>query len=98
MPSSFAVSRLSPRVCRSVSWITRISISASGMPIGNVSDVAEIEMRVIHETLRHTRGDKRLTAKLLGIATRTIYRRLEASGEGGGDEHPDDDADGTKES
>jgi two-component system response regulator HydG len=34
-------------------------------------------MRVIHETLRHTRGDKRLTAKLLGIATRTIYRRLE---------------------
>ncbi|MBA3539556.1 MAG: sigma-54-dependent Fis family transcriptional regulator [Deltaproteobacteria bacterium] len=42
-----------------------------GMPL------AEIEMRVIHETLRHTRGDKRLTAKLLGIATRTIYRRLE---------------------
>ena len=40
--------------------------------------LAEIEMRVIHETLRHTRGDKRLTAKLLGIATRTIYRRLEA--------------------
>ena len=35
-------------------------------------------MRVIHETLRHTRGDKRLTAKLLGIATRTIYRRLES--------------------
>ena len=38
MPSSFAVRRLSPRVWRSVSWITRISISASGMPIGNVSD------------------------------------------------------------
>jgi two-component system response regulator HydG len=41
--------------------------------------LAEIEMRVIHETLRHTRNDKRLTAKLLGIATRTIYRRLEAT-------------------
>jgi two-component system response regulator HydG len=41
----------------------------------------EIEMRVIHETLRHTGGDKRLAAKLLGIATRTIYRRLETSGE-----------------
>jgi len=41
--------------------------------------LAEIEMRVIHETLRHTRGDKRLTAKLLGIATRTIYRRLETT-------------------
>ncbi|HSD90787.1 MAG TPA: sigma-54 dependent transcriptional regulator, partial [Kofleriaceae bacterium] len=51
-----------------------------GMPL------AEIEMRVIHETLRHTRGDKRLTAKLLGIATRTIYRRLEASGEADGGE------------
>ncbi len=43
--------------------------------------LAEIEMRVIRETLRHTGGDKRLAAKLLGIATRTIYRRLEASGE-----------------
>jgi two-component system response regulator HydG len=35
-------------------------------------------MRVIRETLQHTRGDKRLAAKLLGIATRTIYRRLES--------------------
>ncbi len=43
--------------------------------------LSEIEMRVIRETLRHTGGDKRLAAKLLGIATRTIYRRLEASGE-----------------
>ena len=45
---------------------------AVGMPL------SEIEMRVIHETLRHTRGDKRVAAKLLGIATRTIYRRLES--------------------
>ncbi len=56
-----------------------------GMPL------AEIEMRVIHETLRHTRGDKRLTAKLLGIATRTIYRRLESTGEGGGEGDDTDD-------
>ncbi|MEJ7601172.1 MAG: sigma-54 dependent transcriptional regulator [Kofleriaceae bacterium] len=56
--------------------------SALTFPIG--MPLAEIEMRVIHETLRHTRGDKRLTAKLLGIATRTIYRRLET---------PDPDAD-----
>ena len=49
----------------------------------------EIEMRVIRETLRETRGDKRLAAKLLGIATRTIYRRLEAQGDesdAGGDD------------
>ena len=53
--------------------------------------LAEIEMRVIHETLRHTRGDKRLTAKLLGIATRTIYRRLEATDPESAGETVDDD-------
>jgi two-component system response regulator HydG len=39
----------------------------------------EIELRVIHETLRHTKGDKKLAAQLLGIATRTIYRKLDPS-------------------
>jgi two-component system response regulator HydG len=43
--------------------------------------LSEIEMRVIHETLRHTKGDKRLAAQLLGIATRTIYRKLETPSE-----------------
>jgi len=51
--------------------------------------LSEIEMRVIRETLRHTRGDKRLAAKLLGIATRTIYRRLESTGAPNG--RPEDD-------
>lgn len=37
----------------------------------------EVEQRLIFETLRYTKGDKRLAAQLLGIATRTIYRRLE---------------------
>jgi two-component system response regulator HydG len=46
------------------------------IPIG--TPLAEIERRVIHETLRHTKGDKRLCAQLLGIATRTIYRKLES--------------------
>ncbi|HEY0714362.1 MAG TPA: sigma-54 dependent transcriptional regulator [Polyangia bacterium] len=44
---------------------------AVGTPLG------EIERRVIHATLAHVGGDKRLCAQLLGIATRTIYRRLE---------------------
>jgi two-component system response regulator HydG len=39
----------------------------------------EIERRVIHATLAHTNGDKRLAAQLLGIATRTIYRKLAPS-------------------
>ncbi len=38
----------------------------------------EMELRMIKETLRHTKGDKKLAAQLLGIAPRTIYRKLEA--------------------
>jgi two-component system response regulator HydG len=40
----------------------------------------EVERRLIEETLRRTRGDKKLAAQLLGIATRTIYRKLDAYG------------------
>ncbi|MET0283559.1 MAG: sigma-54 dependent transcriptional regulator [Polyangiales bacterium] len=42
----------------------------------------EIERRAIHATLEHTGGDKRLAAQLLGIATRTIYRKLDAERDG----------------
>jgi two-component system response regulator HydG len=37
----------------------------------------ELERKAIDITLRHTRGDKNMAARLLGIATRTIYRHLE---------------------
>ena len=37
----------------------------------------QVVRRVIHATLAHVGGDKRVCAQLLGIATRTIYRRLE---------------------
>ena len=58
------------------------------IPIG--TPMEEVERRVIHETLRHTKGDKTLAARLLGIAARTIYRKLEreASGGSGGSEDP----------
>src|SRR5882672_1813898 len=36
----------------------------------------EVESRLIRETLRHTKGDKPIAAQLLGISTRTIYRKL----------------------
>lgn len=36
----------------------------------------EIEKIIITETLKLTKGDKNLAAKLLGIATRTIYRKI----------------------
>ncbi|MEE2755820.1 MAG: sigma-54 dependent transcriptional regulator [Myxococcota bacterium] len=45
------------------------------IPIGTPLD--EIERRVIRETLLFTGGDKKRTAQLLGIATRTIYRKLD---------------------
>jgi two-component system response regulator HydG len=45
------------------------------VPIG--TPMEEVERRMIHETLRHTRGDKTMAARLLGIAARTIYRKLE---------------------
>ncbi|MGQ0508195.1 MAG: sigma-54-dependent transcriptional regulator, partial [Myxococcaceae bacterium] len=49
------------------------------IPIG--TPMEEIERRVINETLRHTKGDKTLAARLLGIAARTIYRKLERDSE-----------------
>jgi two-component system response regulator HydG len=36
-----------------------------------------IEKRVIEETLRHSRGDKNVASKILGISARTIYRKIE---------------------
>ena len=45
------------------------------IPIGTPLD--EIERRAIQETLRFTNGDKKRAAQLLGIATRTIYRKLD---------------------
>ncbi len=49
--------------------------SALSFPIG--TPLGEIELRVIRETLRHTKGDKSIAAQLLGISTRTIYRKLD---------------------
>lgn len=54
--------------------------AASDAPLINVAvgaPLADIERRVILETLRHTGGDKSAAARLLGIATRTIYRKLD---------------------
>ena len=45
--------------------------------------LGEIELRVIRETLRHTKGDKSVAAQLLGISTRTIYRKLDGVTEDG---------------
>ncbi len=44
------------------------------VPIG--TPLEAIERMVIRETLTSTRGDKDLAARLLGISTRTIYRKI----------------------
>lgn len=41
-----------------------------GMPL------REIEKKIIIETLRRSKGDKEITANLLGITPRTIYRKM----------------------
>ncbi len=41
-----------------------------GMPL------REVEKKIIIETLKRSKGDKEVTAKLLGITPRTIYRKM----------------------
>ena len=45
------------------------------IPLGTPMD--EVERLVIRRTLEQTRGDKNLAAQILGIAARTIYRKLD---------------------
>jgi two-component system response regulator HydG len=45
------------------------------IPLGTPMD--EVERIVIRRTLEQTRGDKNLAAQILGIAARTIYRKLD---------------------
>jgi len=42
--------------------------------------LASMERRLVEATLRHTRGDKRRAAAMLGIGLRTLYRRLDEWG------------------
>ena len=65
------MSQLPAKVCAEGQSARTIAI-----PLG--TPLEEVEQRLIQETLRLTKGDKRLAAQLLGIATRTIYRKLDA--------------------
>ncbi|MCA9580230.1 MAG: sigma-54-dependent Fis family transcriptional regulator [Myxococcales bacterium] len=48
---------------------------ALSFPIG--TPLEEVERLMIEATLTHTGGDKQLAAQLLGISSRTIYRKLD---------------------
>ena len=57
--------------------IARASASApSALTFSIGTPLEEVELRMIRETLKHAQGDKPLAAQLLGISTRTIYRKL----------------------
>jgi two-component system response regulator HydG len=52
--------------------------------------LAEIEQRVLEETLRFAKGNRTVTAKLLGIDPKTVFRKLkQVEAEAGGDEPSD---------
>jgi len=58
------------------------AIASAATPAASVfsfslgTPLSEVEQRLIRETMKHTNGDKSLAAQLLGISTRTIYRKL----------------------
>jgi DNA-binding NtrC family response regulator len=63
--------------------VNRASAAAPSSLVFEVgTPLAEVEQRMIRETLKRTEGDKSLAAQLLGISTRTIYRKLD-EGSGG---------------
>ena len=73
-------------LCRadSIGWADLpevVTRAAAPAPTNLVFDLgtplAEVEQRMIRETLKHTDGDKSLAAQLLGISARTIYRKLD---------------------
>jgi two-component system response regulator HydG len=73
------------RTCRSRCAGAPRAASGTSSSIG--TPMEEIELKVIQETCGTPRGDKTLAARLLGIAARTIYRKLDRI-EGPEDEPP----------
>jgi len=54
--------------------------SAITVSVGTPLD--EVERRLIRETLRHAHGDKSVAAQMLGISSRTVYRKLAEMADG----------------
>jgi two-component system, NtrC family, response regulator HydG len=67
---------------------TPASSSYVMVPIG--MKLQDVERKLIDETLKHADGNRELAAKLLGIASRTIYRKLGPREPGAADESADE--------
>jgi two-component system response regulator HydG len=61
----------------SADWVKAIPVGTS---------LAEVEQQLLEETLRQTKGNKTLAAKLLGIDPKTVFRKLKQAGEDTGPE------------
>lgn len=57
------------------------------IPIGKLP-LRDIERMVMEETLRQSKGNKNIASKLLGISTRTLYRKID-TGDSSSDIHSD---------
>jgi two-component system response regulator HydG len=64
-----------PEPLRAATGDGRADAGGIFVPFG--TPLEEVERRLIHETLARCGGDKKTAARLLGIAARTIYRKLD---------------------
>ncbi|MDR5857864.1 sigma-54-dependent Fis family transcriptional regulator [Halomonas eurihalina] len=69
--------RMRRHTAASPSGTTSTGNAAADTSQGDWPSLEEVEKRYIHKVLDATGGNKRRTADLLGIARRTLYRRLE---------------------
>jgi two-component system response regulator HydG len=53
-------------------------VSAGFFKVRVGTPLAEVEQRLLEETLRLTKGNKTLTARILGIDPKTVFRKLKA--------------------
>jgi two-component system response regulator HydG len=70
------LSHLPPHLITTGGSGARAAGSAISVPLG--TPLREVEDLLIRKTLEATDGDKTMTAKLLGINSRTIYRKLDS--------------------
>jgi len=86
-------SNLPPNVTERSVTFTRVETAAGTGPDGVFTirvgtPLAEIEQRVLEETLRFARGNRTVTARLLGVDPKTVFRKLkqaEAEADEGGE-------------
>ena len=61
------------------------------IPIGRIP-LKDIEKIVMEETLKQSKGNKNIASKILGISTRTLYRKMDSEEPPEGEEEPGPDA------